>query len=937
MIDPIPLPGRLDHSIHEAVLEAVHEGVLVTSLEGEVEAMNERFREMWGIPERLSNDADAMLAHARERVEEPERFVAQVEEMYANPSDTFQHLIRLDDGRVIERRSVPRVQGDRVVGRVSTFTDVTAHRNAVTEALRGLSLYESILEATADGILVVDRHQHIATYNERFLELWGLDDGTVDGAHAPSLGDTMREMVAEPSNALEALDHPPETLQGDAQEVVDLGDHRRIEILSKPQIVGDQVIGRVWSFRDVTETKRARERLERSEMQFRGLFENAPVGLYRTTPEGEVLLANPALVDMLGYASAEDLLARNLEGSGSFEPGYSREAFRDRLEREGAVHGLESEWTLQDGSSLFVRESARAVSGEDGGILYYEGIVEDITERRRAEQQLQESQQHLEALVRNAPVILSSIDPDGTITFVAGSGLDRVELDPDEVIGRSIQDLYDPGTAPVTSFQRALEGEKATDTTEADGVWMQLVTVPIHGPDGEVERVLRVSMDITERKRAEQAIRRYADHLESEVQERTQELAEMNEALEEERARLEAIVETQGEIVRAPLSLEAVLNLVTERAQGLTDATGAVVELFDGEDLVYEAASGSVAEHVGLRLSPDASLSGECFRSGTPILCPDASEDPRVDQAAVKRIGVGSMLVVPLSYEGRTFGVIKVLSDEKDRFGPRDLSTMSLMAGLVAAAISHAQLFETQQRLIEERTQALDDLKRKSKEVEEFAHIVSHDLRAPLQTIDGFTQIVSEDHADALEPSARNLLSRVRQASQVMARQIDSLLSLSRVTRVPMEIETFDLSAVAEQVAADLSRRSGEHQPAVTIEEGMEARGDRALVETVLENLLGNAWKFTRTQPDARIEVSSRLEHGVRIYTVQDNGQGFEATYADKLFQPFQRLHSDEEVEGDGIGLASVQRAVERHGGEVWAEGKPGEGAAFHFTLEDGL
>ncbi|HMT38660.1 MAG TPA: CHASE domain-containing protein [Thermomonas sp.] len=227
------------------------------------------------------------------------------------------------------------------------------------------------------------------------------------------------------------------------------------------------------------------------------------------------------------------------------------------------------------------------------------------------------------------------------------------------------------------------------------------------------------------------------------------------------------------------------------------------------------------------------------------------------------------------------------------------------------------------------------ELREANRELESFAYSVSHDLRAPLRSIEGFSRILGERHAGQLDANGLDYLQRVRNATGRMASLIDALLKLSRVGRGSLTRERVDLSAMASEVAAALAEQA-EHAPEVRIAPGLRVEGDRALLRTLLENLLGNAFKFTRGTPGARVQFSSARDASGRVaYVVRDNGAGFDQAYADKLFQPFQRLHSQEAFAGHGIGLASVKRIVERHGGNIRAEGRPGQGATFVFTLGD--
>lgn len=235
------------------------------------------------------------------------------------------------------------------------------------------------------------------------------------------------------------------------------------------------------------------------------------------------------------------------------------------------------------------------------------------------------------------------------------------------------------------------------------------------------------------------------------------------------------------------------------------------------------------------------------------------------------------------------------------------------------------------EKRVEERT---NELKATNKELEAFSYSVAHDLRAPLRIIDGFSRAVIDDAADKLASEDVEHLERIRSASQRMGTLIDDLLELSRLARQEIRKERVDLSELAGSVAGELRKMEPDRPVEFVITEGLSAVCDRSLIRVVLENLVGNAWKFTSKDPSPRIEVGALGEKdGTETFFVRDNGAGFDMRYAERLFGAFQRLHSQDEFKGTGVGLATVQRIVHRHGGEVWAEGAPGKGATFYFTL----
>ena len=308
-------------------------------------------------------------------------------------------------------------------------------------------------------------------------------------------------------------------------------------------------------------------------------------------------------------------------------------------------------------------------------------------------------------------------------------------------------------------------------------------------------------------------------------------------------------------------------------------------------------------------------------------------------------------LILLTSLEGRS-AMLEGLGAGADDFIPKS-SEFEVLVARVRAQIRRRQ-FEAENRrfreellkseltatearaakeLAEARAAYVDELRRKNDELEAFSYSVSHDLRAPLRAISSFTKIILEDCSDALDEAGRGHLERVRKAAERMDELIDDLLELSRIGRAGLARQPIDLGAIARQIVDDLRGRDPERAVDVEICAEIHTEGDRKLVRILLENLLGNAWKFTSRVARARIEVGARVDTEPATYFVRDNGVGFDMSHASKLFRPFQRLHDEREFTGTGIGLATVQRIIERHSGRIWAEAEPGQGATFSFTL----
>ncbi len=311
---------------------------------------------------------------------------------------------------------------------------------------------------------------------------------------------------------------------------------------------------------------------------------------------------------------------------------------------------------------------------------------------------------------------------------------------------------------------------------------------------------------------------------------------------------------------------------------------------------------------------------------------------------------VRANLIVPLLQGEKLWGLLCIHQcSAPRRWQQIEIEFVSQIANQLGVAFKHAELLRSLRLEIDERQQAeqrsqtlnkglqqaIQELKAVNKELEAFSYSVSHDLRAPLRSIDGFSQALLEDCTEQLDPVGQDYLRRIRLATQRMGHLIDDLLTLSRVTRSDMHVQPVDLSRLARSFCTDLQQTDPKRQVEFAIQLGLVAQGDPNLLQVVLENLLNNAWKFTSKHLQAKIEFGAIAQtNGTLAYFVRDDGTGFDMAYGDKLFTPFQRLHASHEFPGNGVGLATVQRIVYRSGGRVWAEGALEEGATFYFTLE---
>jgi signal transduction histidine kinase len=387
-----------------------------------------------------------------------------------------------------------------------------------------------------------------------------------------------------------------------------------------------------------------------------------------------------------------------------------------------------------------------------------------------------------------------------------------------------------------------------------------------------------------------------------------------------------------GEAIIGPLSTSAVAIDTTSGARVLVaddnaDMRQYLVRLLSPRCIVEAVEDGQAALESALKRPPDLVLSDVMM--------------PRMDGVALVRAlradpRTSTVPVVLLSARAGEEAVVGGLETGASDYLVKPFSARELLSRvgthLEMARVRRAAT-EVANELAETRAALLADVEGKNQELEAFSYSVSHDLRAPLRSIDGFSHALLEDHAGKLDAKGKDYLLRVRQSAQRMGELIDDLLQLSRVGRADLERDRVDLSGMARAAAEELQKKDPGRQVTICIEDRLIAEADSGLMRVVFENLLGNAWKFTAKVLEARIEMGAEQQDGGTVFFVRDNGAGFDMKYAERLFSPFQRLHTESEFPGTGIGLATVHRIIDRHGGRIRAASVVGQGATFYFTI----
>ena len=778
---------------------------------------------------------------------------------------------------------------ERTIGFVADFVGVLADLGMSAlrgerehEALReSEERYRQLFEAESDAVFLIDNETgSILEANSAASAMYGYSRDEL-------LARTNEDLSAEPEKTQAVTLGTP--VVADRVITIPLRIHRRKDGSTFPVEITGRFFthqGRavhVAAISDISGRKLTEEALRLSEDKFSTAFHSSPDAILITrVSDGLVTDVNDGFVRLSGF-TRDEAVGSSTIALGLWTDPHGRERMISALRTDGSVSDLEFDFRVKSGDELrcLVAGADIEVDGEPHILV----VVRDVTEQRRAEAAVRQSEELLRGILDNLQDAYVRTGPDGRFIMVSPSAARLYGFDSaDEMIGLPAESLYADRADREAMFEQLRERGHVVDyvgrglKTDGSTFWVSLNAQFLRDDEGEAAGTEGFIRDITERKQTEQALRQSEGVL---------------RGLFDNMPSGAAIYEVRGDGSRGSDYIIKDFNATSLRIEGKTKDEVVGKSLLDLRPTIEEYGLIPVLQRV--------------WQSGEPALFPSTLY---IDERYANW------------YENRVFrlpsGEIVAIYDDITKRKQAEEEIGRLNA-------------ELEQRVLERTA----ELEAANSELESFAYSVSHDLRAPLRALDGFSQILLDDYGARLDDEGRSYLERIRAADQRMGALIDALLELSRLNRGELSRERLDISKMARDVAAELAEAEPGRAVELAIADDLEAHADRRLVQALLANLLGNAWKFTARHETARIEVGVDDADGERAFYVRDDGAGFDMAYADKLFGAFQRLHSPGEFEGLGIGLATVQRIVRRHGGRVWAESEVEKGATFHFTLPE--
>ncbi len=888
-----------------AIVDSSDDAIIRKDLNGTIKAWNRGAEDVFGYSASEAVGKPIQMLMPRDRVNEESDILARIRQ-----GESVEHFetvrVRKDGTKIDVSETISPIKDSKgvIVGASKIARDITEGKRAHQVLEESLAASEAALRELADQKFALDQHAIVATTDVQGTITYVNDKFCAISKYS------REELIGQNHRILNSGLHPKEFFQRMYHTIAN-GQVWRDEVCNRAKDssiywVDTTVVpfldanGRPRQYMairsDITERKRTEEVRER----LAAIVECSDDAIISKDLNGTITAWNRGAEKVFGY-SATEVLGKPLLILLPPERRNEEADILERIQRGESVERFETIRVRKDGTHIDVSVTISPIRDSNGAMVGASKITRDITERKRAEEALREQAQALDSgqvFVRDMQSRVVSW-PSGAEKLYGFTSK--------EALGILSHDLFHTQfPEPLEVIEKKLfgtgfwEGELTHTRRDGSIIVVSSAWVLHRDKQGQPARILETNIDITARKQAEERLAGQAE----ELSRKSEELARSRQALEDQQLMLRSVLDSMAE------------GLVAADEQGkFIIWNPAAVKI-----LGLEAAnlpSQQWTAHYGLYLEdmvtpfPADQLPLARAVRGESSSAQMFVRNPKIEQGTWIEVGGGPLKDKDGAVRG---GVVAFRDITQRKTDEREIRKLNE---------------ELEARVVERTAQ----LEAANHELEAFTYSVSHDLRAPLRHIGGFSKILMEDFAAQMPPEAQNHLRRVEDGARRMGLLVDELLNLARVGRHTLQVEATPLNAIVDDVVSLLQPEIHGRAVSWKIAELPSAQCDPILIKQVFQNLLANALKFTRTRERAVIEISQRQENGETVIAVSDNGVGFSMKYKDKLFGVFQRLHRAEDFEGTGIGLATVQRIVRKHGGRVWAEAELDKGATFYFTL----
>jgi len=824
--------------------------------------------------------------------------------------EPMEFAMRRRDGSIfvalISSTAVMDEQG-RFVRTNNTVVDITQRKVAEDALAAQTRFLKTITDTVPVQLAYFDRDLNCRFANASYARWRDAEPDALLGRHLRDIAQRHDYDLAKPRMRA-ALRGASQRFEGE-RELPD-GQRFYASIEYTPFVHDEQVLGVIVQMVDITDRKASEDRVTLANTQLaealnqaRALYNQAPCGYHSLDLHGTFVSINDTELEWLGYRREEMVGRKNFRDVIPASQIPLLEARMQRLLLDDALEGVEYELRRRDGSTFYALLSSTPVRDAKGQFLRSNTTVVDISRRKAAEVALRESQRFLQNITDHVPGLIAYVDHQLVVRFANAEHLRVFAKDPREIVGRSMASVMSPQVWPEVEplIRAALQGQAQHHETwmlAANGLplYMSASFLPDIS-EGQVRGIFVQLIDITERKRVEERVLHLNDELEVRIRERSAELIES-----EQRFRL--MVDNLRDYCIYFMDAAGVITDWTDSAQRMDGYPPAQMQgkhfgvLFNGTD----PQAGQTEANKVLRLAASRGQhDGQTWHT-------------RKDGT---RYWAHSVLIALRDNGGELRGFAKINRDMTDAKRLNDL----------LRNIND----ELEQRVVE-RTEQLVAANR---DLESFSYSVSHDLRSPLRHIASFVTLLEEHLGEQVDEVSARYLGTISNSARHMSQLIDGLLAFSRLGRAAINLAPVDLTLLVNTAVSQIEHETTGRAVEWAIASDLPVvHADALLLREVWANLVGNAVKYTRPRDLAKIEITWQMDPVLGyVFSVRDNGVGFDTKYSQKLFGVFQRLHRATEFEGTGIGLALTRRIVERHGGSIWAESQPGRGSVFHFSL----